>query len=216
MSIRIVLADDHKIMRDGLRSLIEKEGDMKVVAEAEDGREAVRLAVKLSPHVVLMDFAMPGLNGIEAARQIIAAAPQIKVIALSMHTDKRYIIEMLKAGASGYLLKDSSACEELVRAIRTTLKNKTYLSHQVSELLIGDYLQQIKKSDGTAFSILSPREREVVQLLAEGNSASRIADLLYLSVRTIETHRQHIMEKLSIRSIAELTRYAIREGLSSL
>lgn len=216
MSIRIILADDHKIMRDGLRSLIEKEDDMEIVAEAEDGRRAVRLAIELSPHVVLMDFAMPGLNGIEAARQIIAAAPQIKVIALSMHADKRYIIEMLKSGASGYLLKDSSACEELVCAIRTTLKNKTYLSHQVSELLVGDYLQQLQKSDGSTFSVLSTREREVVQLLAEGNSTSRIADQLCLSVRTIETHRQHIMEKLNIHSIAELTRYAIREGLSPL
>jgi DNA-binding NarL/FixJ family response regulator len=133
-----------------------------------------------------------------------------------MHDDKRYIIEMLKAGASGYLLKDSSACEELVRAIRAVFNNKTYLSPQVSEILIGDYLQQLPKSDDSAFSVLSTREREVIQLLAEGDSTSRIADQLCLSVRTIETHRQRIMEKLNIRSVAELTRYAIREGLSPL
>jgi len=215
MSIRIILADDHKIVRNGLRSLIEKEGDMEVVAEAEDGRTAVQLAVQLSPQVVLMDIAMPGLNGIEATRQIIASAPQIKVIALSMHADKRYIMEMLKAGASGYLLKDS-AFEELAGAIRTALKNKTYLSPPVSEIVIGDYVQQLQKSNGSVFSVLAAREREVLQLLAEGSSTAKIADQLHVSVKTVETHRQHIMEKLNIRSVAELTKYAIREGLTSL
>jgi DNA-binding NarL/FixJ family response regulator len=215
MGIRIILADDHKIVRDGLRSLIEKEDDMEVVAEAEDGRTAVQLSAKLSPQLVLMDIAMPVLNGIEATRQIIAAAPQCKVIALSMHADKRYIMEMLKAGASGYLLKDS-AFEELACAIRTALNNKTYLSPPVSEVVIGDYVQQLKKSDGSVFSVLSAREREVLQLLAEGNSTAQIADRLHLSVKTVETYRQHIMEKLNIRSVAELTKYAIREGLTSL
>jgi two-component system, NarL family, response regulator NreC len=215
MSIRIILADDHKIVRNGLRSLLEKEDGMEVVAEAEDGRTAVMLAVNLSPHVVIMDIAMPGLNGVEATRQIIAAAPHIKVIALSMHADKRYIMEMLKAGASGYLLKDS-AFEELAGAIRTALDNKTYLSPHISEIVIGDYVQQLQKSDGSAFSMLSTREREVLQLLAEGNSTAQIADRLCLSVKTVETHRQHIMEKLNIRSVAELTKYAIREGLTSL
>jgi DNA-binding NarL/FixJ family response regulator len=215
MGIRIILADDHKIVRDGLRSLIEKEDDMEVVAEAEDGRTAVQLSAKLSPHLVLMDIAMPVLNGIEATRQIIAAAPQCKVIALSMHADKRYIMEMLKAGASGYLLKDS-AFEELACAIRTALNNKTYLSPPVSEVVIGDYVQQLNKSDGSVFSVLSAREREVLQLLAEGSSTAQIADRLHLSVKTVETYRQHIMEKLNIRSVAELTKYAIREGLTSL
>jgi two-component system response regulator NreC len=215
MTIRIILAEDHKIVRNGLRSLIEKEDDMEVVAEAEDGRTAVQLAVQLSPQVVLMDIAMPGLNGIEATRQIIAAAPQCKVIALSMHADKRYITEMLKAGASGYLLKDS-AFEDLAGAIRTALKNKTFLSPAVSEIVIGDYVQQLQKSNGSAFSVLAAREREVLQLLAEGNSTAQIADRLHISVKTVETHRQHIMEKLNIRSVAELTKYAIREGLTSL
>jgi DNA-binding NarL/FixJ family response regulator len=216
MSIRIILTDDHQIVRDGLRSLIGKEDDMEVVAEAADGRTAVRLAIELSPHVILMDIAMPGMNGIEATRQITAAAPQIKVIALSMHADKRYIMEMLKAGASGYLLKDSSAFEELACAIRTALDNKTYLSPSVSEIVISDYVQQLKKSDGSVFSVLSVREREALQLLAEGNSTAQIANRLHLSVKTIETYRQHIMEKLNIRSVAELTKYAIREGLTSL
>jgi two-component system, NarL family, response regulator NreC len=215
MSIRIILADDHKIVRDGLRSLIGKEDDMEVVAEAEDGRTAVQLAAQLSPHVVLMDIAMPGLNGIEATRQIIAAAPQCKVIALSMHADKRYIMEMLKAGASGYLLKDS-AFEELAVAIRTALNNKTFLSPQVSEIVIGDYVQKLQKSNGSVFSVLAAREREVLQLLAEGNSTAQIADRLHLSVKTVETHRKHIMEKLNTRSVAELTKYAIREGLTSV
>lgn len=215
MKIRIILADDHKIVRDGLRSLIEKEDDMVVEAEAGDGKTSVRLAVELAPQVVLMDIAMSGMNGIEATRQIVAAVPQCNVIALSMHADKRYVMEMLKAGASGYLLKDC-AFEELASAIRTVLDNKTYLSPLVSEIVIGDYIQQLQKSDCSVFSALSAREREVLQLLAEGNSTAQIADRICLSVKTVETHRKHIMEKLKINSIAELTKYAIREGLTSL
>lgn len=215
MSIRILLADDHKIVRDGLRSLLEKESDMEVVAEADNGRAAVRLAVEILPDVVVMDIAMPDLNGVEATRQIIAGAAKIKVIALSMHADKRYVMEMLKAGASGYLLKDS-AFDELAGAIRVVLGNRTYLNPQISEMVIGDYVQQLQKGDGSVFSILSAREREVLQLLAEGNSTAQIADRLCVSVKTVETYRQHIMDKLNIRSVAELTKYAIREGLTSL
>ena len=215
MSIRIMIADDHEIVRNGLRSLIEKELDMEVIAEADNGRNAVRLALELAPDIVIMDIAMPDLNGVEAARQIIAALPRIKVIALSMHADKRYVMEMLKAGASGYILKDN-AYEELARAIRTALKNRTYLSPQVTETVIGDYVQLAQTTNGTAFSLLSSREREVLQLLAEGSSTAQIADRLGISVKTVETYRQHIIEKLDIRSIAELTKYAIREGLTSL
>lgn len=215
MKIRIMIADDHEIVRNGLRSLIEKELDMEVIAEADNGRNAVRLALELAPDIVIMDIAMPDLNGIEATRQIIAALPRIKVIALSMHADKRYVMEMLKAGASGYILKDN-AYEELARAIRTALKNRTYLSPQVTETVIGDYVQLAQTTNGTAFSLLSPREREVLQLLAEGSSTAQIAECLCLSVKTVETYRQHIIEKLDIRSIAELTKYAIREGLTSL
>lgn len=215
MSIRIMIADDHEIVRNGLRSLIEKELDMEVIAEADNGRDAVRIALELAPEVVIMDIAMPDLNGIEAARQIIAALPRTKVIALSMHADKRYVMEMLKAGAAGYILKDN-AYEELARAIRTALKNHTYLSPQVTATVIGDYVQLALSTTGSAFSLLSVREREVLQLLAEGNSTAQIAERLCISVKTVETYRQHIIEKLDIRSIAELTKYAIREGLTSL
>jgi len=215
MSIRIIIADDHKIVRNGLRSLIEKELDIEVIAEADNGRNAVRFALELAPDVVIMDIAMPDLNGIEATRQIIAALPVTKVIALSMHADKRYVMEMLKAGASGYVLKDN-AYEELSSAIRTALGNRTYLSPQVAEIVIGDYVKLAQTANDSVFSLLSAREREVLQLLAEGKSTARIAESLYISVKTVETYRQHIMEKLNIRSIAELTKYAIREGLTSL
>jgi DNA-binding NarL/FixJ family response regulator len=215
MSIRIVIADDHKIVRNGLRSLIENEFDIDVIAEANNGRTAVRISLELAPEVVVMDIAMPDLNGIEATRQIIAALPGTKVIALSMHADKRYVMEMLKAGASGYVLKDN-AYEELASAIRTALGNRTYLSPQVAEIVIGDYVKLAQTANDSVFSLLSAREREVLQLLAEGKSTAQIAESLYISVKTVETYRQHIMEKLNIRSIAELTKYAIREGLTSL
>jgi len=215
MSIRIIIADDHQIVRNGLCSLIEKELDIEVIAEAANGRSAVRIALELAPDVVIMDIAMPDLNGIEATRQIIAALPGTKIIALSMHADKRYVMEMLKAGASGYVLKDN-AYEELACAIHTTLGNRTYLSPQVAEIVIGDYVQLAQTTNSSVFSTLSAREREVLQLLAEGNSTAQIADRLVISVKTVETYRQHIMVKLNIRNIAELTKYAIREGLTTL
>jgi two-component system response regulator NreC len=214
MTIRILLADDHKIVRQGLRTLLEKEPDMEVVAEAEDGRIAVRLARKLAPQVVIMDVGMPDLNGIEATRQVLADTPGLKVIALSMHSDRRFVVNMLKAGASGYLLKDS-AFEELAAAIRVVMLNKTYLSPGVSDIVIKDYVQG-PREDSSVFSVLTPREREVLQLMAEGKSTKQIADRLHVSIKTIETHRQQIMTKLSIHSVAELTKYAVREGLSSL
>ena len=214
MAIRILLADDHKIVRQGLRTLLEQEPDMEVVAEAEDGRIAVRLARELAPQVVIMDVGMPDLNGIEATRQVLADTPGLKVIALSMHSDRRFVVNMLKAGASGYLLKDS-AFEELAAAIRVVMLNKTYLSPGVSDIVIKDYIQG-PREDSSVFSVLTPREREVLQLMAEGKSTKQIADRLHVSVKTIETHRQQIMTKLGIHSVAELTKYAVREGLSSL
>jgi two-component system response regulator NreC len=214
MAIRILLADDHKIVRQGLRTLLEQEPDMEVVAEAEDGRIAVRLARELAPQVVIMDVGMPDLNGIEATRQVLADTPGLKVIALSMHSDRRFVVNMLKAGASGYLLKDS-AFEELAAAIRVVMLNKTYLSPGVSDIVIKDYVQG-PREDSSVFSVLTPREREVLQLMAEGKSTKQIADRLHVSVKTIETHRQQIMTKLGIHSVAELTKYAVREGLSSL
>lgn len=214
MTIKILLVDDHKIVRQGLRNLLEKEHDFEVLAEAEDGRSAVRLARELSPQVVIMDVGMPDLNGIEATRQVLADAPGIKVIALSMHSDRRFVSNMIKAGASGYLLKDT-AFEELVSAIRVVMNNRTYLSPEVSDIVIKDYSLG-PKADISVYSLLTAREREVLQLMAEGKSTKQIAELLHVSVKTVETHRQQIMNKLDIRSIAELTKYAIREGLASL
>ncbi|MEW6658040.1 MAG: response regulator transcription factor [Thermodesulfobacteriota bacterium] len=213
MPTKIILADDHKIVRQGLRTLLEQEHDLEVVAEADDGRMAVRLARELSPEVVIMDVSMPDLNGIEATRQVLAESPGVKVIGLSMHSDRRFVMNMLKAGASGYLLKDS-AFEELASAIRTVLANKIYLSTEIANIVVKDYLQG--GGDESVFSVLTPREREVLQLMAEGKSSRQIADHLNISIKTVETHRMQIMHKLEIYSVAELTKYAIREGLSSL
>jgi two-component system, NarL family, response regulator NreC len=215
MGIRIIIADDHQILRQGLRTLLEKEPDMEVVAEAEDGRKTVILVNELIPHVVIMDVNMPDLNGIEATRQILTDHPDMKVIALSMHADRRFVINMLKAGAHGYLLKDC-AFEELAYAIRLVMANKTYLSPGVAEIVVKDYVSRIPSPVQTAFSVLTAREREVLQLMAEGKSTANIAELLHISIKTVETHRQQIMHKLGIRSVAELTKYAIREGLTSL
>ncbi|MBM4273362.1 MAG: response regulator transcription factor [Deltaproteobacteria bacterium] len=215
MSIKIIIADDHQIVRQGLRTLLEKEPDLEVVAEAEDGRKTVSLVEEMHPQVVIMDVNMPELNGIEATRQILTRHPGVKVIALSMHTDRRFVLNMMRAGASGYLLKDC-AFEELSQAIRLVLANKTYLSPGVAEIIIQDYVRGIPQQASSAFSVLTRREREVLQLMAEGKSTSQIAEAIHVSVKTVETHRQQIMNKLGIRSIAELTKYAIREGLTSL
>ena len=215
MSIRVFLADDHQIVREGLRTLLEKQPNMEVVGEAKTGREAVQLVKELLPEVVVMDISMPDLNGVEATRQIIAKTPSIKVIALSMHSDKRFVVEMLKAGASGYLLKDS-ASEELIRAVQTVAVNRTYLSPKIADLVIKDYIRLSPKVQFSVFSLLTPRERQVLQLLSEGKTTKGIGFDLQVSVKTVETYRQQIMDKLNIHNIAELTKYAIREGLTSL
>jgi len=215
IKIRILLADDHKIMREGLRSLLEKESDLEVVAEAENGRRAVQLTLKFKPHIVIMDISMPDLNGIEATRQIIGELPDVKIICLSMHSDRRFVAGILKAGASGYLLKDC-AFEELVYAVRTVVANRTYLSPAIADIVVEDYLRQLSRPDSSVSSVLTPREREVLQLLAEGWSTKQIASHLHVSFKTIETHRRQIMDKLGVHSIAELTKYAVREGLTSL
>jgi two-component system response regulator NreC len=215
MNIRILLADDHKIVRDGVRSLIDKEPDMDVVAEAGDGRTAVQLAQELSPAVVVMDIGMPDLNGMEAARQIVDAAPNVRVLALSMYADRRFVSEMLRAGASGYLPK-KCAFEELAGAIRAVAAGRIYLSPAISEVVVKDYVRRLADADAPAPSRLSAREREVLQLLAEGHSTKEIAVRLGVSAKTIETHRRRIMDKLDLHSVAELTKYAVREGLSEL
>ncbi len=215
MKTKIVIADDHKIMREGLKALIEKQPDMEVAAEAQDGLSVTKLARKLTPQVIIMDIGMPEMNGIDATRQIISENKEIKIIALSMHSDRRFVLEMLKAGASGYLLKDS-AFEELVNAVHTVMSGQSYLSPRITDIVVKEYLYNLPKSESTVFTVLTGREREVLQLLAEGKSTKQIAATLNLSVKTVETHRQQIMDKLEIRTVAELTKYAIREGLTSL
>ena len=215
MSVKIILADDHRIMREGLRALLDKQPGMEVIAEAENGRTTVDLAQELKPDVVVIDISMPDLNGIDATRQIISAAPHIKVIALSMHSDTKFVREMLSAGASGYMLKDS-AFEELGTALSVVTNNQTYLSPKIANTVIRDYLGKIDTTNSQTAPSLTNREREVLQLLAEGRTTKEIAAKLCLSIKTIETHRKQIMEKVGFNSVAELTKYAIREGLTSL
>jgi DNA-binding NarL/FixJ family response regulator len=215
MTLRVLLADDHKIVREGLMSLLEKEPDIEVVAMADNGRTAVQLAGELKPDVAILDIAMPEMNGIEATRRITRDDPEIKVLALSMHSARRFVTEALSAGAKGYLLKDCAA-EELVRAIRTVAANETYLSPKVAGLIVKDYLKHSPDSAPSAESFLTNREREILQLIAEGESTKEIAFKIGVSIKTVETHRQQIMKKLNLHSVAELTRYAIREGLTPL
>jgi len=215
MSIKILLADDHNLIREGLRALISEEPGMAVIAEAEDGRIAVQLTAKLSPDVVIMDISMPGLNGIEATRQILSKSPAPKVIALSMHMERRMILEMLNAGASGYLLKDC-AFGEVIHAMEAVMSNCTYLSPRIADIIVKDYVNRVPRTDLSSLTLLSPREREVLQLLAEGSKTRDIAATLHISAKTVDTYRLQIMEKLGIHSIAELTKFAIREGLTSI
>ena len=215
MAIRVLLADDHRIFRESLAHLLAQERGIEVVAQAEDGATAARLAMELSPDVIITDIGMPGLNGIEATRRICEQHPQSRVIALSMHSDAKYITEMLKAGASGYLLKDS-APEELIEAIHTVAGKGTYLPPALAHVVVEKCVRHPQPQSAGAFAVLTSREREVLQLLTEGKTAKQIAVHFHVSVKTIETHRLHIMDKLHIHSIAELTKYAIREGLTSL
>lgn len=215
MSIRVLLADDRQMTREGLRALLEKRPGVEVVGEASDGREAVALVAQLRPDVVIMDITMPGLNGIEATKQILRDRPQTKVLALSVHADRRYALTMLEAGAMGYLLKNA-ASDELYQALDTVSKGQTYLSPPVAQTLVESYRQRQFVSSKAAVNLLTPREREVLQLLAEGKTSKEIAAALHLSVATVETHRRQITNKVGLHSIAELTKYAIREGLTSL
>ncbi len=215
MATSILLVDDHNIMRIGLRALIARHPNFQVVAEAANGREAVKLVRETKPNVVIMDVGMPDMNGIEATRQILIENPRVKIVALSMHSDCRFVGGMLDAGAMGYLLKDC-AFEELALAIESVSNNQIYLSPQVTGIVIADFVRQLPHKNASPYSRLSGREREVLQLLAEGKATKQIALLLHISAKTIETHRSQIMEKLDLHSVAELTKFAIREGLTSI
>jgi DNA-binding NarL/FixJ family response regulator len=215
MGTKLLLVDDHKIMRHGIRSLLEKEAGMEVLEETNNGRAAIELARNLSPDVVIMDIAMHDLNGIEATRQITAELPEVKVIILSMHSDRQMVADALQAGASGYLLKDCEF-EELVRAIETVVTHRTYLSPEIADILVENFVRQSPVSESSASSVLTSREREVLQLLAEGKTTKEIATALCLSTKTVETHRRQMMEKLNIYSVANLIKFAIRTGLTSL
>jgi DNA-binding NarL/FixJ family response regulator len=213
--ISIILVDDHVIMRDGLRQLLEVESDMEVLGEADNGREAVKLALEKKPDIVIMDVAMQDMNGIEATRQIKNENPDIKVIALSMHSERQIVVGIFRAGASGYLLKDSSSME-LVEAVRTVYRGRNYLSQKISDIVLQEISDVKKDTESIGVEILTNRECEILQLISEGNSTKKIAEVLFISPKTVESHRANIMEKLNIHNIPELTKYAIRAGLTSL
>ncbi len=214
MTLRVVLADDHEIMRQGLRLLLEKHSDMEVVGEANDGLKAIELAKEFKPDVVVMDVNMPGVDGPDATRRIVSSQPETRIVALSMHSKKGFIIEMLKAGASGYVLKEN-AFSELVNAINTVMGNEIYLSSKITRIVVDDYVQDRLGGDSSK-NMLTDRESEVLKLVGDGNSSKEIALQLDLSVKTIDACRRRIMSKLDIDSVAELVKYAIREGLTSL
>jgi two-component system response regulator NreC len=213
MSIKVLIVDDHTIVRHGLSRSIQQQEDMEVVGQASDGRGAVELTRKLSPNVVLMDVSMPYLNGIEATREIVRESPATRVVALSMHSAKRFVREMFRAGASGYLLKDCEF-EELVQTIRLISEGQTYISPSISRIVVENYARKPQEDNESAFSVLTQREREVLQLMAEGNSTKQIAMRLFISPKTVEAHRLRIMNKLDIDNVALLTKYAIQEGLT--
>ena len=212
MSVRIILADDHSMMRDGLRAILDKEGDFEVVGEAKTGREAITLATTQSPDVVVMDIGMPDLNGVEATREIIDTVTNVKVIALSTYSDRQFVLEMLDAGAASYVLK-STASEELLLAIRTVMDDKTYLSPEVAAGVVSQYVDRLESAADA--SPLGTREREILQLVAEGKKSRQIASQLHVSVNTVETHRKNIMRKLDLHTIADLTKFAVRHGMTT-
>jgi len=215
VSIRILLADDHTVVREGMRALLERQPDMAVVAEAADGRESVQLAEEHSPDVVVMDVAMPGMNGIEATRRILASCPRTSVVILSMHQDESYVLRSLKAGAKGYLLKDSPQAD-VIAAIRAVSQGRSFLSRKISRMLQEDYVQELESLGlEDSYDLLTDREREILQLLAEGRANKEVASLLNIGLTTVETHRGHILQKLGLHSIPDLILYAVRKRLIS-
>ncbi len=213
--IHVVLGDDHVMLREGLCSLLEKQEDIKVIGQASNGREAVQLISELHPEVAILDVTMPELNGIEATRQALMIVPDLKVIALSMHEDQNAVHQMLRAGALGYVLKDC-IFHDLVAAVHAVLDNQSYFSPKITSILLRGYLNPPDQQEFAALSVLTGREREVLQLIAEGHSTKDIAGKLCISIKTIEKHRQQLYDKLGIHSVAGLTRFAISEGLSPL
>jgi DNA-binding NarL/FixJ family response regulator len=210
--IRIMLADDHTILRDGIRALIEDEPDMVVIGEAEDGRTTVKLACELEPDVVIMDIAMPLLNGLEATRQIKRTCPKVQILVLSMHDNEEYIRQVLAAGAMGYILKDAAACE-LLSAIRAVHRGEAVLSSAITRLVIEDYLRWGDLQTDHDEEVLTPREREILQLIAEGYTNKQIAEILCLSIKTIQAHRANLMQKLDLHDRGELIKYAIQKKI---
>ncbi len=215
MAIKVFLADDHKLFRQGLRVLLSEKQDICIVGEAEDGREALVQIAKLSPDVVIMDVGMPLLNGIETTRQVKKDFPKIRVIALSMHVDEKFVAEMLRAGAVGYLCKKCDT-DELVAAIHVAVSGKTYLSPSISGTLVEHYVRNASATPASAYSQLTDREREILQLLVEEKSIKEIAGELSVSIKTVHAHREHLMRKLNVQTVAGLTKYAVREGLTEL
>ncbi|HTB12257.1 MAG TPA: response regulator transcription factor [Bryobacteraceae bacterium] len=212
-AIRILLADDHTIIRSGLRLLLDQQPDFKVVAEASDGREAVEQVSKLHPEVAVLDIGMPQLNGIEATRQIATQEPDTKVVILSMHQDEGYVLKALKAGARAYILKNSAEAD-LIRAVRTVAEGKSFFSPVISKMLLEDYVRQIRdKHVEDSYDLLTPREREVLQLLAEGRTNKEVANILHLSVYTVDAHRGNILQKLNLHGVPEMILYAVRKGI---
>ena len=208
MSIKVLLVDDHAILRDGLRLLIESQSDMEVVGEAENGQTAIDNALKLRPDVIIMDVAMPDMNGIEASSQILAEMPDVKILALSMHSDREYVMDMIKVGVSGYMEKECVA-DELIRAIHTVAANETYLTPKIATIVVAEHV------DDHSLNALTDKEIKVLRLLADGSSTRAISDQFDVNIKTIEAHRRRIMQKLQIDNFAELLKYAIRNGLTS-
>ncbi len=215
MSIRVLLVDDHRIVRHGLRALLEKESDMEIVGEACSGRDAIQFAREIPPDVIVLDIAMPDMNGIDAARFLLADNPECRILVLSMMGDKRLIVEMFSAGVKGYLMKDCAA-DELVRAIRVVNNNEIYMSPPIAGLVIKDLIKLLPEASPEISPQLTSREREVLQLLAEGKNTKEIAFILSVSSKTVDTFRQSLMKKLGLNTVAELTKYAIREKITSL
>lgn len=217
MPIRIVLCDDHQIIREGLRSLLEKQPDMSVVGEALNGIGAIKLVAEKKPDIVILDIAMPEMNGIAAARRIFEEYPKVKILALSMHSDHHFVTEMLEAGASGYMLKDG-AFGELISAIRTINSGGLFISPHIAGNVLEEFARRVKPGQVANRHVtpLSQREKEILQLISEGHSTKEIATKISVSVKTVETHRQHIMRKVGAHNVAALTKYAVREGITGL